>query len=345
MNSQTDAFIETATAISDILDGNPGSTPLQDLLDSITNDFGVSILTGTSLSEQMFVVNAPLTFTEGGLGGDVIIGSAGTDVIFGEAGNDSLFGFGGADALFGGNGNDRLYGFGGDDEIHGGSGNDQLYGYAGDDVVKGGEGRDYLSGGYGSDSLFGGDGNDTLIGDNGDDFLLGGEGDDIIYAGSGNDFVSQSNGDDFIAGGLGDDTLEGGAGNDQIAGGKGNDFIAAGSGNDILAGGAGADTFFWEVGFSEGTDVITDFEFGTDKILFRLQSILDSTPDLANADGNPELDLGKDLDASELWLIQASEDGDVLVTAPEFSVEFDGIAYDSSITFEAMYEAGAFDTF
>ena len=327
-SEQSKAFIENAIQISNALElGEPTDTPVQDLIDNVSSEFGVSIKEGNDNGNFMFANNGPLTFTVGYGGNDFMVGRHGTDVMFGASGNDILLGRGGDDALFGGEGHDRLYGG------------------SGDDFLRGGEGCDLLKGGWGDDHLEGGEGRDWLFGQKGDDYLNGGDGNDVIVGGSGNDYINRSNGDDCIHGGSGDDTLEGGAGDDYISGGTGNDFISAGSGDDILSGGDGADTFFWEVGFGEGNDVIKDFEFGTDKVLFRLQSILDSTPDLANADGDPEFNLGKDLDASDLWLIQASDDGDVLVTLPEFSIEFDGIAYDPSITFEMLVETGALDVF
>ena len=327
-SEQSQAFIENAIQISNALElGEPGDTPVGDLIDNVSSEFGVSIKEGNNFSNFMIVDNAALTFTVGYGGNDFILGRSGTDVMFGASGNDILIGRCGDDALFGGDGHDRLYGG------------------TGDDFLRGGDGCDLLKGGRGEDHLEGGDGKDWLFGHSGDDYINGGSGNDYIVGGSGNDFVQAGSGNDCIHGGSGDDILEASAGNDYISGGAGDDFFSAGSGDDVMIGGEGADTFFWEVGFAEGNDVIKDFEFGSDKVLFRLQSILDATPDLANADGDPEFNLGKDLDASDLWLIQASDDGDVLVTAPEFSIEFDGIAYDPSITFEMLVDAGALEVF
>ena len=73
---------------------------------------------------------------------------------------------------------------------------------------------------------------------------------------------------DIIYGSLFDDILNGLAGDDTIDAGAGDDHIKAGIGNDTLTGGEGADLFEFTVGF--GSDVITDFELGVDKI-----SILD----------------------------------------------------------------------
>ena len=324
----SEAFIQNAIAISNDLElGEPSGTPVETLIDNVSTNFGVTIQEGTNAGDCMFAYCAPLTFTVGWGGNDLLIGRSGTDVMFGASGNDWLFGRHGDDALFGG------------------TGNDWLFGGSGDDFLRGGTGFDYLKGGRGDDHIEGGEGNDRLYGQSGDDYLNGGDGNDLIFGGSGNDYINRSNGDDCVYGGSGDDVLEGGNGNDWLFGGRGDDYISAGGGDDILAGGSGSDTFFWEVGFAEGRDVIKDFEFGVDAFEFRLQSILDWTPDLANADGDPALDLGSDLDASDYWIIRASEDGDVEIALPDFTIELDGIAYDPALTFSALIEMGSFDTF
>jgi len=85
----------------------------------------------------------------GGLGDDVVFGSAGINYMRGQAGNDTL---------------------------HGGGDNDGLNGDAGNDSLFGDEGNDSLDGGDGNDSLNGGEGNDLLIGQAGDDIIEGGAG-------------------------------------------------------------------------------------------------------------------------------------------------------------------------
>lgn len=64
---------------------------------------------------------------------------------------------------------------------------------------------------------------------------------------------------------LGPVTHPGTPGNDAIVGGPGPDTIAGGLGNDTLSGGAGADTFLYTVG--DGSDTITDFERGVDRLV------------------------------------------------------------------------------
>ena len=57
------------------------------------------------------------------------------------------------------------------------------------------------------------------------------------------------------------------AGSDTIYGGDGNDLIFGMGGDDILTGGTGSDTFFYTTAMNNGTDVITDFVVGEDKIV------------------------------------------------------------------------------
>ena len=61
------------------------------------------------------------------------------------------------------------------------------------------------------------------------------------------------------------DMLMGGAGDDTIMGGAGDDMIEGGGDDDVLTGGAGADVFVYATA-SDGMDVITDFEDGTDLV-------------------------------------------------------------------------------
>jgi Ca2+-binding RTX toxin-like protein len=112
--------------------------------------------------------------------------------------------------------------------------------------ITGSSDRETLFGTAKRDFLNGEDGSDRLVGRNGDDRLSGGEGRDNLEGGSGNDF------------------LDGEEGNDVVIGGAGRDTLFGGRGNDTLIGGAGADQFSFV--FSDGTDTITDFKLGTDRI-------------------------------------------------------------------------------
>lgn len=329
-SEQSGAFISTAIAISDSLNGNPNpdGLSLSALIDSICTEFGVTITTGDDWANCIVVPRQALTFT------------------FGEGCNDYIMGRKGSDVMFGGNGNDWLYGRQGDDALIGGNGHDRLFGGNGEDFLRGDRGNDLLKGGGGDDILEGGAGNDRLFGGAGNDRIDGGDGNDRIHGGDGDDFISMGAGDDIIRGGRGNDVVEGGEGNDIIYGGQGDDILQAGSGSDVLIGGSGADVFFFFAGNDDGDDIVKDFELGVDTLLFNVGSILNATPGLADADGDPELNIGSDLDASDLWLIQASADGDVEIVVPSGrTIELDGFAYHDGITFTSLIEAGSFETF
>lgn len=77
---------------------------------------------------------------------------------------------------------------------------------------------------------------------------------DVINGQGGNDRLSGLSGDDWLRGGVGDDILNGGAGNDILVGGDGQDYFVFDSGKKFATG-------------SLGSDSITDFEVGTDKII------------------------------------------------------------------------------
>ncbi len=180
------------------------------------------------------------------------------DVFRGTAFDDYLSGYGGHDNLFGGAGADTLVG---------GAGNDHLYGQS---ANGGDDGSDSLSGGDGSDYLQGNAGHDTLDGGAGSDRIQGGQGNDSIGGAAGNDTLNGNLGDDSIDGGDGNDSLRGGQGNDSLSGGLGADRLSGDLGLDTLSGGSGADIFLFSPGSSlftdAGTDVITDFQNGSDRI-------------------------------------------------------------------------------
>lgn len=214
---------------------------------------------------------------QGGEGNDTLWGGVGNDSAYGGSGNDSLLGGEGHDLLDGGAGNDVLRGGNGHDLLMGGDGDDTLYGESGNNTLRGGAGNDqlwgqvggdYLSGDDGNDSLYGLRGADTLFGGLGDDLLNGGEGDDEAGGGEGNDTLLGETGNDILRGEGGSDSLVGGAGHDLLDGGDGDDRLEGGAGYDTLTGGAGADVFVFTSAenFGSGSDTITDFQTGLDRI-------------------------------------------------------------------------------
>ena len=106
-------------------------------------------------------------------------------------------------------------------------------------------------------TVTGADDGQSFDGGNGSDLLTGTGGEDLILGGNGNDALFGFGGADNLLGGNGTDTLDGGAGIDRLSGGHG---------NDRLTGGAGADEFIF--GRGGGSDVVTDFIVGLDRLVF-----------------------------------------------------------------------------
>ncbi|MCW3797625.1 VCBS domain-containing protein, partial [Sphingomonas sp. BN140010] len=198
-------------------------------------------------------------------------------------------------------------------------GNDTVNGASASDTLIGGDGNDTLVGDTGSDILRGGAGNDTLDGQgaNGDfdliDFSDGNAGLNftLVQSASNTTFVSGAavglgtdtyrnmegvigtNFADILNGSSSADILKGGGGNDTINGNDGDDFIYGGAGDDNLNGGLGKDTFVYE-GSGLGTDTITGFISGTDKIDLKIYGI--SFADVQSTSANNVLTLAIDTD-------------------------------------------------
>ncbi|CAN7396045.1 beta strand repeat-containing protein [Caulobacter sp. LjRoot300] len=188
----------------------------------------------------------------------------------GAAGDDVLVGLGEADVLWGGLGADTLTGGGGADTFAFGPG--QSTSEAVDTITDFQTKLDRIDltalaptavslVRVGADTLVFANsvsGPQTVIGVNG--VINGG---DIFVAGQG---VAVT-----MVGDTGADTLIGGAVNDTLDGGAGDDVLIGGLGGDALTGGAGADNFKYESlaqSVSGGSDLITDFQTGVDKIDF-----------------------------------------------------------------------------
>ncbi|MEQ9642676.1 MAG: hypothetical protein RIM84_21810 [Alphaproteobacteria bacterium] len=201
---------------------------------------------------------------DGDAGDDVLSGGGGDDLLVAGAGDDSVSGDAGADRAYGQDGADTLAGGDGNDLLFGNLGNDSLRGEADADTLRGKGGEDRLEGGTGNDSGFGGGGFDTLTGGTGDDVLNGNSGNDLIDGEEGFDTLRGQGGDDVIMGGQADDILLGMQGADRLDGGLDNDQLTGGVGNDTSTGGAGVDVFIFAAG--DGSDVVTDYADGTDKI-------------------------------------------------------------------------------
>ena len=124
-----------------------------------------------------------------------------------------------------------------------------------------------LIGTGGAETIKGDANNNILGGGGGNDILYGYGGDDTLY-GNGKRHSSDYGSDDQNV--TGNNTLYGGAGNDTLVGGYHDDILDGGTGTDTLTGGNGVDTFVIRTGDGSttlaNTDVITDFQDGTDLI-------------------------------------------------------------------------------
>jgi uncharacterized protein (TIGR03118 family) len=87
---------------------------------------------------------------------------------------------------------------------------------------------------------------------------------DYIQGTAGKDAIYGLDGFNSLYGGGDRDVIVGGKDGDLIFGGAGDDLILGGKGQDVLFGESGTDTFAFRKG--DGTDIISDFKVGEDKI-------------------------------------------------------------------------------
>jgi len=214
-------------------------------------------------------------------GNDILLGGSGNDFLVGDT--DPLFpGFKqdvGKDRLLGGSGNDTLDGGRGVDKMFGGKGSDLLSGYDSEDrddkdIMRGGPGDDIyevrsskdqtiekVNQGIDTVSLEGKRSGSWTLGANIENLYIGVEANPNIvgaFKGTGNEL------DNIIIGSSNIDFLQGLGGNDLLSGG---------AGEDTLSGGDGVDRFLFADDLRElaqlGTDTITDFVQGIDKIALK----------------------------------------------------------------------------
>ncbi len=265
--------LEPVDSVWSALDASRGDTPLDNLLHSESDTFGLAqtVTPGSyqpgsagddlieaqghgdgsmSLSDGTPVLGGAPGLVEAGRGDDSVLSHGGA-YVFGGEGQDDLTDDGGGAALYGGSGDDALHAGPGGSYLDGGSGSDTLAGGAGDDILMGGEHRGE---GGGDDLLDGGGGNDLLMGGGGADVIYGGAGDDVLdHAGRAEQLVKVEE-HHF-------DWHQDHA-SDTLYGGEGDDCISLGDG-DTAYGGSGADQF--HLYSAETTPaVIGDFHPGED---------------------------------------------------------------------------------
>lgn len=106
---------------------------------------------------------------------------------------------------------------------------------------------------------------DTLLGDSRNNLIKGLGGNDVLVGVKQNDNLIGGDGKDSLFGSNGDDTLIGNSGSDALVGGSGADVLQGDGGNDVLSGGEGEDIFILDK-TNQGSDIVSDFEDGSDKI-------------------------------------------------------------------------------
>jgi Ca2+-binding RTX toxin-like protein len=208
------------------------------------------------------------------LGIERLTGSSLADKLTGNAGANTLNGAAGADTLTGGSGNDTYYvdnlgdrlvesSAGGTDTVY-----SSLATYTLGANVEGGRINTSATAGITGNSL-----NNSIRAGAGNNILDGGSGIDTVDYGTaaGAVAVSLASTATQATGGSGSDRLSGfenivgSRHNDTLAGNGGANQITGAAGADRLTGGAGADRFV--MNSLSGSDTITDFLSGSDKII------------------------------------------------------------------------------
>jgi Ca2+-binding RTX toxin-like protein len=103
----------------------------------------------------------------------------------------------------------------------------------------------------------------------------------------------------------GDDHLDGGKGKDRLSGGAGNDLLKGGAGNDKLTGGSGQDSFVFQK--NGGSDTVTDFRNGHDRIDARGLSGVDNLSDLTLVQVDQDVMIARGSDILVLKGVNASD--------------------------------------
>lgn len=129
-------------------------------------------------------------------------------------------------------------------------------------------------------------------------------------------------GDNRIAGNAGADRLEGLAGDDTLSGGAGDDRLIGGDGNDVMTGGEGSDTFKFNDrdhnrnGGETPLDVVTDFRFGEDRLVFRFADDFFSDTAIQRPDDPTKSDIVTPLDFWK-FLVHVEDQGGTFEITPD----------------------------
>jgi Ca2+-binding RTX toxin-like protein len=274
----------TGTALADIYNGLAGNDWISGLAgdDTLNGDAGDDHLIGGLGADALNggsgydfarydFATAPVTaalykpsLNTGEAAGDTytsiegLVGSQNSDYLYGNASSNQIFGLGG---------NDWIDGYGGVDSLYGGDGIDSLVSRASGEILDGGAGFDYVRYDYATASVTA-----ALFAPSINKGFAAGDKYTAIDGFVGSAFGDWLHGDDWwniLIGQGGNDSIDGRGGNDQLYGDAGNDILYGGAGNDILSGGTGSDVFRFS-GLDMGSDIITDYQDGADKLSIAL---------------------------------------------------------------------------
>lgn len=154
----------------------------------------------------------------------------------------------------GGQNNDMILASNDDNVIDGNGGNDLIMGFGGNDTINGGDGDDMIEGGAGADHLDGGTGINTVS------YALSAAG-VIVNLANMTATGGDANGDvisNF-------QNVYGSDHDDVLVGSNGNNVFYEEAGKNLLVGGGGQDTFAFASNLA-GSNLITDFHIGEDKL-------------------------------------------------------------------------------
>ncbi len=258
----------TGNSLANTITGNSGDNGLSgsggnDTLsggdgdDSLNGGSGVDSMTGGTGNDVYYVDNS----------GDVVVEAAGegTDTVsssisYAAAANIEA-------VTLSGSGHTAATGNSGSNTLTGNSGNNTLSGGDGSDTLSSGNGHDSLDGGLGADSLTGGAGDDVYVVDDAGDVVIetSGQGADTVFASV--NYALAADVESLVLTGSAATGIGNGLAN-AIIGTATASLLTGGAGDDSLTGGADSDDFVFADVATNGTDTITDFEHGIDRLVF-----------------------------------------------------------------------------